>query len=110
MWHTDLLEYDTCLVFDQLDEHFLFERVERDAFAAASCTSRTAGPVNVGLSVLGRLNLHDEVYTWDVKATGGYISGHKHAELLLLEALEGHFTLVLCDIAVHDFNVFLDFF
>ena len=66
--------------------------------------------MNVGLSVLGWLNLHDKVHAGNVKATGGYISGHKHAELLLLEALKGHFTLILCDVTVHDFNVFLNFF
>lgn len=65
--------------------------------------------MNVGLSVFRGLDLHHQVDTGDIKATRSNISSNEDAEFLLFEALEGHFTLVLSDVSVHDFDVFLDF-
>ena len=108
--HTNLLEDDTSLVFNNLNKHFLFERVECDALSGSTSTSSTTRSVNIGFCVFRRLNLDDQVDTRDVKTTGCDISSNKHTESLLLEALECHFTLHLRDVTVHDFDVFFYFF
>ena len=64
--------------------------------------------MDVGLSLLGWLNLDDQVHVGDVKTTRGDISGDKHAELSFLESLHRDLTLVLSDVTVHDFDVLLD--
>ena len=33
LWHANLLEYDSRLLFDNLDEHLLLQGVERDALS-----------------------------------------------------------------------------
>ena len=66
--------------------------------------------MNIGFCILGRLNLDDEVDTWDVETTRCNISGDEYTEFLLLEAFKGDFTLILGDITVHNLNVFLNLF
>ena len=65
--------------------------------------------MNVGLSVLWRLDLHYQVDTGDVKSSGCDICGHQNVELFLLEPLQGHFALVLRNVTMHDLDVLLDF-
>lgn len=65
--------------------------------------------MNVGLSLLGWLDLDDQVNVGDVETTGSYISGDEDSEFAFLEALHGDFTLVLGNVAVHDLDVLLDF-
>ena len=66
--------------------------------------------MNVGFSILRGLDLNDEIDARDVKATGSNISCDQHAKLVLLKALKSDFSLILRDITVHDFDVFLDLF
>ena len=107
-WRANFFKLDASLAFDHLKEHLLLKSVESDALAAAAGSSRTAGTMDVSLGVLGWLNLHDQVDTRDVKATSSDISCHQHAEFFLLEALEGDLSLILCNIAMHDLDVFFD--
>jgi len=65
--------------------------------------------MDVGFCVFRGLDLHNKVNGGDVKATGCHIGRHQNAELFFFEAFECYLTLVLCDITVHDFNVFFDF-
>lgn len=83
-------------------------RVERDASTRATSSCSSASAMDVSLWVNGWFHLDDEVNAWDVQATGCDISGNEHLELLFLEALEGHFTLVLGDVTVHHFDLVLD--
>lgn len=64
--------------------------------------------MNVSLCVLGRLDLDNQVDAGDIEAARCDVSGDEDTELFLLEALEGDFTLVLGNVAVHHLNVFLD--
>jgi len=65
--------------------------------------------MDVGLSLLGWLDLDDQVNVGDVKTTGSNISGNEDSEFSFLEALHCDFTLVLCNVAVHDLDVLLNF-
>ena len=53
--------------------------------------------------------MHDKVDTWDVETARSHVSRHKYAELLLFEALERYFSLILSDVTMHHLDVFLDF-
>jgi hypothetical protein len=64
--------------------------------------------MDVGLSVLWRLNLDNEVDTRDVQTTGSDVSGDEYAELFVLESLESDFTLILCDVTMHDLDILLN--
>lgn len=64
--------------------------------------------MDVRLGVFWGLYLDNKVDTGDVQSTGRNIGGDQHVELLLLEALQCHFTLVLGDVTVHDLDVLLD--
>ena len=107
---TNFLKDNASLLLDQGNQHFLFKCVEGDAASVSSCSGRATRSVDVGLGVLGWLNLHDEVDAGDVEATGSHISGYKDAKLLLFEALQCHLSLILSNIAVHDLDVLLDLF
>ena len=106
--NTDPLQLDASLGLNLLHEHLGLARVKSDASAASTCTSRATTSMNVGLSLLGWLNLDDQVHVGDVKTTRGDISGDKDAELAFLEALHRYLTLVLSNVTVHDFDVLLD--
>lgn len=64
--------------------------------------------MDVGFSVLWRLDLDHEIDTRDIQPTGSDISSHEYTEFFVFESLEGDFTLVLSDVSVHNFNVLLD--
>ena len=66
--------------------------------------------MNISFCVFRWFNLHDKVDAGDIEATSSNISGDQNVELLFLEALEGDFTLVLGDVTMHNFDVFLDLF
>ena len=106
--HTNSLELDASLRLDLLDEHFRLARVESDASTAGTCTSSSSTSVDVGLSLLGWLNLDDQVHIGNVKSTGSDISGDQDTEFSFLEALHGYFTLILRNVTMHHFNVLLD--
>jgi len=54
--------------------------------------------------------LDDEINTGNVQSTGSHISSDKYTEFFIFESLEGDFTLILCNVSVHDLNVLLDLF
>lgn len=91
------------------DLELLLKCVECDAFSFTAGTSCSSRSVNICLRFLGRLNLNDQVDAGNVKTTRSDISGDQYAKLLLLEALQSDFSLVLSDVSVHDLDVFLDF-
>lgn len=63
---SDLGKFDTGLLLDHLDKVLLFDSVEGDASSFSSGTRSSSRTMDVSLSILGGLNLHDEVDTWDV--------------------------------------------
>ena len=65
--------------------------------------------MDVGLSLLGWLDLDDQVNVGDVETTGSNISGDEDSKFAFLEALHRDFTLVLGNVTVHDLDVLLDF-
>jgi len=109
LWHANFLENNSGALLDHLDQHFLFCSVESDALSSAACSGSSTTSMDVGFCVFRGLDLHNKVNGGDVKATGCHIGRHQNAELFFFEALECYLTLVLCDITVHDFNVFFDF-
>ena len=106
--HSNALKFDAGLGLDLLDEHLGLARVEGNAGTTGSCSRRSSTPVDVGLGLLGRLDLDDQVDVGDVEAARCDISSDQDSELAFLEALHGHFSLVLGDVAVHHLDVLLD--
>ena len=106
--HTDSLELNAGLGLDLLNKHLRLTRVESDAGTAGTGTSRTTTSMDVGLCLFGWLNLDYQVDIRDVKTTGRDVSCDQDSELAFLEALHRDFTLILCDITMHDLNVLLD--
>jgi hypothetical protein len=107
--HTDFLKLSSDLCLDLLNQADLLVGVECDAGAVATRSGSSACSVDVCFRVLRRLNLHDQINTRNVKATGGNISGHKDLKFQIFEPLQGHFTLVLCNVTMHHLNLVLDF-
>ena len=64
--------------------------------------------MNVDLGVEGALVVDHVLYVRDVKTTRRDVSCDQDSELAFLEALHRDFTLILCDITMHDLNVLLD--
>ncbi len=56
--------------------------------------------VDVGLRVLWRLHLDDQLNAVDVQATGSHVSGHQHLELAGAIARQRGLTLALGNVAV----------
>lgn len=56
-------------MFNLLNEHLSFARVEGDASTRSTSSSRTATSVDVGLCLFGWLNLNDQVDVGDVEAS-----------------------------------------
>jgi hypothetical protein len=83
-------------------------RVEGYASTVSASSGGSARSVNVSLNILGGLYLNNEVDIGNIESSGGNIGSNKDAELVLLESLEGDFTLVLSNVTVHDLDVFLD--
>lgn len=65
--------------------------------------------MDVRFCIFGWLYLHDEINTWNIKPPGCYVSCNKDIEFFLLKPLKSDLALVLRNITVHNFNVFLDF-
>ena len=65
--------------------------------------------MDICFGVFGRLDLDDKVDAGDVKTARSDVCGNQNAELFLFKALESDLSLVLCNVSVHDFNVFLNF-
>ena len=61
--------------------------------------------MDVGLGVLWRLKLDDEIDTEDIKASGSHVSSNNTLEPSLLESIDGRLSRVLRDVSVHDFVV-----
>ena len=106
--NADSLELDASLRLNALHELVRLLRVEGDADAGLASSGSTTGAMDVRLSVLGWLNLDDQVDVGDVEAARSHVRGHQHLELALLEALDGDLTLTLDDVTVHDLHLLLD--
>lgn len=103
------LKFDARLIFNRLDQHLRFCRVERDTGSTGTSSRSSTTSVDVSLCLLRWLNLNHEVDVGNVKATRCNISGDENAEFALLESLHRDFALVLSNIAMHDLNILLDF-
>lgn len=64
--------------------------------------------MDVSLDFSWRLKLNNKVHIWDVEATRSDVSRNKHFELVVLESLHGHLTLILSNVAMHYFNIDLN--
>lgn len=69
LWHTNPLKLDASLVLDLLDQHLSLASVEGDSCSCCTSSCSSARSVDVGLCLLGWLNLDDEVDVWDVKSS-----------------------------------------
>ena len=67
--NTDTLELDASLMLNLLYKHFGLACVESDAGSFGTSSSSTATSVDVGLSLLGGLDLNDQVDVRDVEAS-----------------------------------------
>ena len=76
--------------------------MEGDADALLAGPGRPAGPVDVDVSLLRRVELNDEVDFRDVESPGDDVGGDEALEVAVPEALEGDFPLLLRDVAVQD--------
>jgi len=65
--------------------------------------------VDVSLGVFWRLDLDNQVYRRNVKSSSCDICCYEHAKFLFFESLKRDFSLILCNISVHHFYIFLDF-
>ena len=65
--------------------------------------------MDVSFCVFGRLELDDKIDAGDVKTARSDVCGNQNTEFFLFEALESDLSLVLRNVSVHDFNVFLNF-
>lgn len=93
---------------DVLNQELGLLRVERNALARSAGSRGTPRPVNVGLSFLRRLKLDYEVYVRDIEPPRSNVGRDQHLELVLLEPLHRDLTLVLRNVAMHDFDVLLN--
>lgn len=102
---SDLSEVYAGLLLNPGHLVLLLLRPESNASAEVSGASCPARAVYVCLCVVWRLDLDHQVYVRDVQAPGGDVRSDKDRELLLLESLQGDFTLVLGDVSVHDLDI-----
>mgnify|MGYP006087941933 CR=1 FL=1 len=61
--------------------------------------------MDIALSIFWWFQLDNKLDIWDVKPSGSYISGDKNLEFCLLKSFDGHFSLILSDVSVHDFAI-----
>ena len=66
LWHTDSLELDSGLRLDLLNKHLRLACVESDASTAGACTCCSSTSMDVGLCLLGWLDLDDQVHIGNV--------------------------------------------
>jgi hypothetical protein len=83
--------------------------VEGDTGTSPTGSGSTTCSMDVGLSILRRLHLDDQVNVGDVESSRGHIGGNQNAELVFLESLQSDFSLVLSNISVHNLDVILNF-
>lgn len=106
---TDWNELDASIPFNVLDHHLVLLGPECNASSRLAGSGRSTRSMNVGLSVLWRLNLNNKVNVWNVEASRSYISCNQHTKFVLFESLKSNFSLILGNITMHDLNVILDF-
>lgn len=82
---------------------------EGDTGTCFASSGGSSGSMDIGLSILWRLNLNDEINIGDIETSGSNVSGYQNLELLLLESFEGNLSLLLCDITMHNLNLILYF-
>ena len=83
---------------------------EGDAGTGFASSGSSSCPMDVGLSIFWWLDLNDQIDIRNIKTSWGNVSSHQDTELLLFESFKSDLSLILRDISVHDFDVFLDFF
>lgn len=109
LWHSYSLKFDSSLLLNRLDQLLGLSRVESDTSTAGAGSRRTATPMDVRLSLLGWLQLDDQIDVRDIKTSRGNVSGDENAELALLKSLHRDLSLILSNVSMHYLYVLLDF-
>ena len=73
---------------------------EEDGVSRATCPTRAAGPVDVGLDVEGGVVVQHVADAVHVQSAGGHVGGHEYVELAFPQATDGFFTEKLGHVAV----------
>jgi len=107
--NSNSLKLNSCHVFDLLDEFQCLLGVESNASTCLSSSCSSAWSVDISLSIFWWFNLNDELNVLNIKASSCDICGNEYFEFTLLESLHCYFSLVLCDVSMHHFNLLLDF-
>ena len=84
-------------------------RIKSDTSTISTSSGSSTRSVNVSLNIFWWLDLDNKIYIRNIKTSGGYISCNQDVKLAFFESLQSDFTLILCDVTVHDFDVFFNF-
>lgn len=109
IWYRDLVKNNTSLALNSFDQVPGFVSEKGDAHSAGSCSGCSTRPMDVCFNFFWRLNLNDKLDTRDIKASGSHISSNETLKFTILESLQSDFSLILSNVAVHHFDVLLDF-
>jgi hypothetical protein len=107
LWRSCTLELELGYALDALDEWQLHFGEERHADSASTGSPCSACPMYVGLYILRRLKLHDQVNFRDIEPASCHIRRYQTLKLPLFEALERHLSLLLWDVAMKDLRLLL---
>lgn len=80
----------------------LFKESDRRAFFASS--TRTTNAMNVIFHLIREIIIQD-VYVFDIQATGGHVGGHQNGVFALFKSVENLFSLALIQVPVNGRNV-----
>lgn len=104
LWWPNIFEFDVGNFFYVSQQILLTFKVNGQANAFFSCSSRSSRSVNVIINLFGRLELDHKVDVRNIQATGCNICWNKALELSLLKLFEGDFSLGLRNITVESFR------
>lgn len=96
----NLAEFHLSELLNALNESSLSFRVEGYADAFLSGAAGSSSSVNVGVDVLGRIALDNQVDLGKIQPSGGDVGGDQTFEFAALEAFEANRPLLLRDVAV----------
>ena len=82
--HTQSFEIDLGFSFDIFDVPFSRRGKHRDAASFLTLPCCSARSMNIGLRIVGRLDLDNQIDIWEIKSSGSYIRGNQYFQLPLL--------------------------
>ena len=65
--------------------------------------------MDIGFGVFWWLNLNNQVDILNIQSSWGDICGNQNLEFSFFESFHGYFSLILCNISMHNLDVLLDF-